>query len=290
MPPNKKNNDSPYLWSVICILVGALLLALAIIIEILFPDFPKWIIEVIKVFGTTITSVFSVSIIYEKLIAERQFDFFKTSLKDCIMEMDSIQSKCMKLGIGKIFESRNEFERKVSLADVIKDSPENGSLICIGKSLFYILNKTGELKDALNKGMKIEFACADPKNITPTLCKVSQLYASDIYSALNPLQELITWAMETEVKGSIELRYHHTDYPDSVVIFTTKDEQEILCWDLSFGRDLNQKRVIYFYVDNGTLGNDLKKRYTDVWDGSTPQIKYADKGIQVNTYGWEFKK
>lgn len=279
---SKWAKESMHLVSVIMILLGIALIMAGKVLNI--GDIIK---EVLEGVGATIIGIITVSLIYQRFIAEKHFAAFKDLLKSELKEIDSIQSKCMKLGIIEIFETRNAYEKEYPLMNIIDQSPENGKIICVARSLFHLLIKTGELKMGLEKGLTFKLACIDPNKITPTLEKVSGLYKQVIDHALMTLKELLTWAMETKPKGSIELKYHGTDLLDSVFIFTAKDGKEKLAWDLSFGRDLTQKRVII--LDTGyPLGKDLKSRYMDIYQNTTLQIIYSNGDITYNNFGWEF--
>ncbi len=150
-----------------------------------------------------------------------------------------------------------------------------------------MLNKTSELKKGLEKGLTIELACVDPSKVTPSLEKVFFLYKSDIDSALNALRDLLNWAIKTNAKGSIELKYHWADFPDSVFIFVSKSGEEKLVWDLSFGRDLTQKRIIIFDTDY-PLGENLRRRYLAIYQNAALQIQYSNGKIKHNNFDWNF--
>lgn len=273
--------ESTFLWSALMILLGIVLILAA-------RYFPNTIAEeILRFAGITFISVFAVSLIYQTFIAERHFQNFRELLTGELKEMDSIQSKCMKLGINEIFETRNVYETKYPLISIIDQSPEAGKILCIARSLFHLLNKTDELKRGLEKGLAFELACVDPDKITPSLEKVSLLYRTDIDSALTALKDLLSWAIETKPKGSIELKYHWADFPDSVFIFASKSGEEKLAWDLTFGRDLVQKRVMI--LDTGfPLGKDLKSRYTTVYKNADCQIQYSNGEIKHNNFDWKF--
>lgn len=228
--------EATYMWSVIMILLGIVLILLG---KLLNTD--NTVKRVLEFVGITFIGVFAVSLIYQRFVAEKHFEDFKRLLASEVKEMDSIQSKCMKLGINKIFETRNTYEAEYPLMDIIEQSPQNGKIICIARSLFHLLNKTDELKKGLEKGLIFELACVNPDKISLSLEKVSLLYKPDIEAVLRALKNLLSWAIKATAKGSIELRYHWADFPDSVFVFTSKDGREKLVWDLSFGRDLIQK-------------------------------------------------
>ncbi len=278
----KEAKESTYMWSAIMILVGIVFILLGKVLNI-----DNTIKGVLEFVGITFVGVFAVSLIYERFVAEKHFEDFKRLLTTELKEMDSIQSKCTKLGINQIFETRYTYETEYPLMNIIDHSPEDGEIICVARSLFHLLNKTGELKKGLEKGLTFKLALIDPEKINPSLEKVSLLYKSDIDSALKALKDLISWAIKNKAKGTIELKYHWADFPDSVFIFTSKDRKKKLVWDLTFGRDLTQKRVIIFDTDY-PLGKDLKSRYMTIYQNATLQIKYSNGNVEHNSFGWEF--
>lgn len=282
MEKYKWAKESTYMWSAIMILLGVVLILLG-----KFPNIDNTLKGILEFIGITFISVFAVSLIYQRFIAEKHFEDFKELLASELKEMDSIQSKCMKLGINEIFETRNAYETEYPLMNIIEQSPKNGKIICIARSLFYLLNKRGEFKRGLEKGLTFELACVDPNKISPYLEKVALVYKSDSDSSLRALKDLLTWAIETKAKGSIELKYHSADLFDSAFMFTSKDGEEKLVWDLSFGRDTLQKRIVILDTEY-PLGRDLKDRYMTIYQNATHQIRYSNGDIKHNNFGWKF--
>lgn len=278
----KGAKESTYMWSAVMILLGIIFILLGKVFNI--ENTVKGVLEFV---GITFVGVFAVSLIYQRFVAEKHFEDFKALLAGELKEMDSIQSKCLKLGINEVFETRNTYETGYPLMNIMEQSSENGKIICVARSLFHLLNKTGELKKGLEKGLTFELACVDPDKITPSLEKVSLMYKSDTDSALRALKDLLGWAIKTNAKGSIELKYHEVDLLDSGFIFTSRNGKKKLVWDLSFGRDLTQKRVIILDTDY-PLGKDLKSRYMTIYQNATSQIRYSNGNMMHNSFGWKF--
>ena len=283
MAKYKAAKEVTYMLSTIMILIGVILILLSKISNI--GGTLRGILEFI---GITLLGVFAVSLVYQRFVAEKHFEDFKTLLTSQLKEMDLIQSQCIKLGISEIFETRTAYQAKYPLITIIEQSPDNANITCIARSLFHLMNKTGEIKKGLENGLTFELACIDPNLVTHTLEEVSFLYKSDIESALRELRNLLSWAVTTKPKGAIQLRYHHADSLDTVFIFTSEDGGEKLVWDLSFGRDLTQKRVMILDTSEGSLGNDLKNRYTSILkDPATSiQIQYSKGDIKHDGFGW----
>ncbi len=111
--------ESTYMWFALIILFGIVLILLGKSLNIDITI--KGILEFV---GTTLVGVFAVSLIYERFIAEKHFEDFKKLLTSELKEMDSIQSKCMKLGIKEILETRNAYEMEYPLMNIIADIQE----------------------------------------------------------------------------------------------------------------------------------------------------------------------
>lgn len=271
-----------YYWSCIMILIGIVLILLGRLLDT--DNAFKAIFEFI---GITLVGVFGVSLIHQKFIADKQFEDFRELLVSQFKEMDAIESKCIKFGVKEIFETRNAYEETYPLMNIIEECPEDSQIISIARSHFHLLNKTSELKKGLEKGLIFKLACVNPDRITSYLAEASLLYKSDTESALTALKDLLKWAIRTKPRGAIELRCHETDLYDSTLIFTSKDGDEKLVWDLSFGRDLTHKRVIILDTRN-QLGEDLKSRYMTIYNIATPKIHYVNGEINLNEFDWEF--
>lgn len=278
--------DLTYCWAAGMILFGIVLILVAEIIEpkTEFMEFLRGFLEFI---GIAFVSVFGVSLIYERYIAEKHFEDFKKMLVSQFEEMDSIQSKCMKLGIKEIFETRNAYEQKMPLKNIIEQSPEKSEIISVARSMYHLIgDRRTELEEGLKRGLKFKFACIDPKGMSEILKNVSGSDEHDIEAARNALKNLIGWAIETKPKGSIELIYHTVDLFDSVLLFTSEDGGKKLVWDLSFGRSFEEKRVMILDIYDNSLGDDLTKRYMTLLHDLKPGIKYSDGRIEIDEFGW----
>lgn len=271
-----------YIWSFIMILIGIIFVVISNA-----PLIPGSLSKILEFTGTTFIGVFAVSFLYQVLIAKQHFLDFKNLLKSQLKELDSVQSKCQKLGVLELFETRNDYEQHYPLAEVIKRCPEKEGIVCVGRSLFQLLNKTKPLHDGLREGKIFKFAIIDHEKMNPSLEKVSKLYKTDIKSALEVFKDLISWATQNKAKGSIELRYHSADLPDSFFMFTTDYNEQRVVWDLGFGRDLSEKKIIVLNPQE-PLGKDIKLRYVSIYNDASVQFKYSDGKIILNRFEWVF--
>lgn len=234
---------------------------------------------ILEFLGTTLISIFSVSILYDVFIAQKHFDDFKLLLTDELKELESIQSMCMKLGIIAIFETRDDYERKYPLMSIIEQQSEKAELYFIGKSLFNLINKRSVFENGLKKGLKFNLACINPKELDKCLMK-DELYDSDIGSVKTGFKSLIDWSKENNVSGSIQLKYLNVNILDTVSIFIDENKEKLI-WDLSFGRDLQKKKVIVLDTER-PLGADLKSRYLKIYECSEKIIELKNGNIELN--------
>ncbi len=262
-------------------LVGTVLIVLALI-----PDKEKTGEKIMLGFGTTLLGVFGVSLVYEVFVAEKHFEDFKNILEDKLKGMDLIQSKCIKLGVNEIFETRHEYELKYPFGTLVDEAPPNSKIRCVARSLFVLTTKEEAFKNGLVRGLSFELACVDPNLKSPIIDEVWQQYDTDTASALTAVKRLMTWAVSAKPKGSFELRYHQANSLDSALVFMSKNREEKLVWDLSFGRSMSDKKVII--TDTACpLGAGLKSRYDGIYRLSTCQIRYANGSIECNNLGWK---
>jgi len=183
--------------------------------------------------------------------------------------------------VHDIFETRFEYETVHSFQQQIISIPPNSRILCVARSLFHILNKEAEIKAGLSNGIRFEFACLDPSAATEQMTTLTQVYPEDIRSSLISLKSIARWAVEHKLSGSIELRYHTLYLPDSFTIFQSRINPDVV-WDLSFGRDLTQKRVVFFRAAPGTLGDDLFVRYDMIWSQSEPRFLLKGGKIELD--------
>jgi hypothetical protein len=235
--------------------------------------------EVTDPVGILISSICSASFVYERFIAERHFRSFSELLQHEIRMLDTVASKCLKLGIEKVFETRMECESEYPLRQVIENANPNSEILCIGNSLFHIMTKVEELKVGLRKGLHFNLACMDP-SLTPDVLRKMEVPRSDILAALERVVSLANWFKRERPPGSFELRCHNIFLKDSLFVFETAEGVKVI-WDLSFGASLNEKRVFLFAADAGNLGDNLATRYRSIWDSFADASKVTLKGAEV---------
>jgi len=238
--------------------------------------------SLLESFGILFTSIFFISFLYEKFIAEKHFEQFRVLIRSQLESMDSVQSMCARLGIREIFESRNDFEAKYPLFALFSKTKPNSRILAIGRSMFFFFNRGDAIKSALQNGSNMQIACISPTEISDVLMKVCYLWDSDIQSALHGVNELLQWIEDKKPPGTFELRVHKAPLPDSI-LYTESGNEKLMAWDMTFGRDTNQKRIFVIEPGEGNIGDDLLKRYEAVWSLGEVYIKVESGGrITVN--------
>ena len=265
--------------SIIMILFGLLLIVTgqAVFVEGLWS-------KLFDSLGILVTSIFVVSLLYEKFVAEKHFGEFMQVLNRQLRSMDTLQSRCLRLGIEELFESRTEYELKYPLAYLIDIAKPNTDFLTVGRSLFHLLHKESELKDGLRKGLHFRIACLDPEYVTPQMSGLTQVYSADIQSTLAALSDLVAWAQEERAPGVLELRYHRLYLPDSGLMLEGADGP-LLVWDLSFGRDLSMRRVILLKPAPTNLGANLANRYQAIWKQSECKFLLEKGAVEHDDLG-----
>jgi hypothetical protein len=261
--------------AIILILFGITLILISIIIGHHF-----WK-EFLKELGIVLFSVSVVSLIYELWIAEKHFKKFHSELKKQIEMGETNAAICQRLGILQIFPTRDLYEAKYPLRDITSALAKGQIMRTVGRSLFLIMNKPSALKQAVEKGAIVEFCCFDPTIDSSEIIKVSGLELTDIHSALSAFQkEFLNWLESKKPEGEIEIRFHKVHLLDSFFQFILNNKN-VAAWDLSFGRDISDKRV--FLLDGEySFYKDLFERYNRVWDQSQVVFHYVNQQIITN--------
>jgi len=242
----------------------------------------KWeyVRELLKELGIVLLSVFSVSLIYELSLAEKHLQSFHALLRAEIQQAETIAAACARLGIDQIFPSREVFEMKYPLADIVAGKNACSEVRMIGTSLFHVMNRSNCFKQALQRGAKLDLCLFDSDKFSYLSPKLPDLENSDIQSAISTFKKtIVAWIEGAQPKGQIELRYHDAYLFQSFARFKLSDH-DLGVWDLSFGRDISEKRVLLVDPTWG-LGKDLAKRFDSIWNSSPIVFKYENGQITV---------
>jgi len=243
--------------------------------------------QLVQSFGVVVTSVFVVSLLYEKFLAEKHLAEYKRLFDRLLTNLNTIQSKCMKLGIDAAFETRRECEERYPLSALIDMAKEGSEFYCVARSMHFFLNKTQAVQEGLNKGLQFKLACTDDSKETwnKVVAGLTFLQIHDINSALDALRNIVHWAVKNDSEGSIEVRFHKLHLPDTALLIET-DDGVLVIWDLSFGRDVDHKKVLVLKEGPGGLGDDLADRYLGIWEHSEKRFEMKRGEIVLDKLGF----
>lgn len=259
-------------------LLSLLMISLGIILILVSKSLPQGLIrDLLETFGILFSSVFFISFLYEKFLAEKHFSQFREVMGEQLLAMDNLQSLCTKLGIREIFENRNDYERKYPLVELLSKVKAKGKLLVVARTMFHFLNKQEAIKRALEKGASLQMACLAPRSINPALANLSFIKISDIKTPLEVLSDLLTWIQESKPSGTLELRTYEQPLPDSL-FYVELEDRNMLAWDMTFGRDLTHKRVFLLEPASTNLGTDLLNRYTTLFNSGKACLKVDSGG------------
>jgi hypothetical protein len=258
---------------VFTLLIFALLGVILLLTSVAIPHDHIFAKDFTRELGIVLLAVCGVSIIYEIFVAEKHFEKFSASLQKQIERGETNAATCERLGILRIYPTRHLFETNYPL-DARVSAASVGSRFCIiGRSLLQLMMKGPDIKRALTKGVKVELCCFDPsKALMPAIAGFG---TSDISATLARfIKEFGPWLADTKPCGSLQLRFHGIDLFDSYFAFSF-DGRPLINWDLSFGAEVADKRIILLDSTKG-LGADLDKRYRAIWDAAAPKFIYEN--------------
>ena len=262
-------------------LLSLLMIALGVIFIFISKELSQGVVrDILESFGVLFTSIFFISLLYEKFLAEKHFSQFKKVMGDQLLAMDNLQSICTRLGIREIFETRNDYEKKYPLLELLSRVKTNGKILVAARTLFHFLNKEEAIKRALEKGAHLQMTCLTPTCINTALADLSFIKVSDIKTPLEVLLDLLPWIEEHKPSGTIELRTYEQPLPDSLLYVET-DDKNIVAWDMTFGRDLIHKKVFLLEPASTNLGTDLLNRYMKLFNSGKECLKVDPSGNVV---------
>lgn len=253
------SKDNSVRWLILVLAATGLLL---ISISFLFPH--EWVFrrELAKELGIVIFAVFTVSMVYEAMLAQRHRDKFLALLQQQIEQLENNAAVCEQLGIIQIFPRRDIFETHHPFSEVVSSLGAKDEIRIIARTLFLVMTHPETLKDAIRKGARVELCALKPEVLDQEAAKISMMSASEIETAKEIFKgEIATWIKETNPPppGAVVLRFHKFPLLDSCLI----DKSRVV-WDLSFGRDLVSKRIFLVNKER-PFGQDLINRYDKIW-------------------------
>lgn len=285
--PNRKHEGQmiPVLVFIILALTGLLLISISIFIDPC--GIHNFLKELLKELGIVLLAVFTVSLIYELVIAKKYFSNFLALLSKQIEQGESNGAVCEYIGIRQIFKTRDIFESTYPLDKTLGYITTGSKIRIVAVSLFYIMSKSDLIKDAISKGAEFELDIYDPESSNKDYENIQNLQISDIISTINIFKtDFVDWIKKDKPKGKIELKFHRYTLFDSYSIFDL-ESNKFGVWDSSFGRSSSRKRTFIIDVDK-PLGKDLHQRYDRIWEHSTSMFQYDGKNILLDNLSDKF--
>lgn len=263
------------------ILLGLLMIAISVDITHQQEGLRETFSEFLKELGIVVLAVFTVSLLYELLVAKRYHERFINLLGNLMKRGDSNRAACARLGITQIFPSRNDFERDHPLASLTSNFASGSSIRIVAQSLNHLMNNPKVLKEAIRNGAQVELAIFDPKSTPSEIDKHPDLILEDLEGTVAVFKRnIVNWLKKELPTGGIELRYHQVLIFDSFVHLKS-EEQNLIVWDWGFGRDLAAHRILMLDPKE-ILGLDILERYKHVWKDAKAAFKYENKVISTD--------
>jgi hypothetical protein len=231
--------------------------------------------------GVVVFSVFAVKLIYESAVARGHFREFSAMLALQLQAGESNAAVASRLGIRRIYATRNEYQQQYPLNNIVQKARPGSTLRIVGQSLFLLLGRGADLHAALGRGVQVNLCLMHPDTEKSELDKLPHLTAGDLEASASLIKQLARQLSAEKREGIFEVRFHRIHLFDSYSSFQLEDDaSELVAWDLSFGRDPSDKRVIL--AEKGKpFGQDLARRYDAVWRAS--QCVYSFQGGRVRT-------
>jgi hypothetical protein len=257
---------------------------LLIAISILLPPAGPWgyLHELLKELGIVILAVFTVSLLYEKLAAKRHLQEVRAELRGLLQEGENNAAACAQLGIREIFPNREVYERKYPIAGWTSKLGNKSTFRVVAQTMFHLMTKIDAVKMAIDRGAQVELCITNPDNHSHlSLLEQFGPQVAEIQATVSVFKKQIEeWVNQTNPRGKVELRYHRLPLIDSY-LFIKSTNLNVVVWDLSFGRALEEKRI--FLVDpNVRLGLDLTVRYGRIWDDSAGSTAFKYEGMTAS--------
>jgi hypothetical protein len=278
-PPRKDYITTATLLQLILVVGGLGLIA----VSLLVPDHgvSGYVRELLKETGIVLFAVFSVSLLYERLLAERHQRHFLANLREEITRGEGNAAMCGSLGILRFFLGRHSYEAVHPLPQVTSDLTMGDSLRIFGKTLFITATKAEVVKSLLARGVTIELCLLDPSLPHEAMRLYNDVAMSEIVTSLDRFKTgLRTWLMTTRPPAKCSIRFHHAATIDSYFHAMGK-ETTFEAWEWSFGPDLSQKRILVL-DSSKPLGRDVAARYERLWLAAEAAFSYDNGRVLVD--------
>ena len=245
----------------------------------------KLFVDIVREFGIVLVSVWGVSLLYERYIADRHFRTFHTNLKDLVGRGESNAAVCEGTGIINIYRDRKSYEKDHPLVDQVRQLRDGDHLRIVGRSLVFLMYNWQQLRPVIENGGSLHLCLINPKfddglfRILAGYSKTETALALERFTS-----SFLPWLRSSQPRGGVEIRFHNLPLLDSYTERKQGDEYRSV-WDLNFGEGL-QSRVIFYVDAKGIFGEDLRqRRYGPIWDRSDRVFEYRAGQVTVNEIG-----
>jgi len=238
----KEPADSTVKWVVTVFILAGLLL---IVISVALPHEGIWTYfkDFLKELGIVVLSVFAISLIYERTVAEKYLDYFLSRLRLQVEEGESNAATCAHLGIIRIFSTRDVFEMTYPLAQLVAGLTGESQLRVVARSIFLLVTKADMIQKAISQGAQVELCLIDPSSPPEEIAKAPDVELGDIHSVVSTFRKQIAnWVETTKPRGKVEVRFHQIPFIDSFTSISSANHH-FIAWDISFGRAITSKNL-----------------------------------------------
>ena len=275
-----RGSSVPPQWVFVMLaLVGLILLLVSLLLD--REQVPEVLVDLLKELGIVVLAVFAVSLLYELFVAQKYMEQFLEYLRSEVQRGESNAAVCALLGVTRIFPTRQRYEVEYPLEDLTTAFRSGSTLRIVARSLFLLMGKPAPLARAIQQGGTLELCAFDPRSSSSQAATMPDLEVSDIEAALARFKkDIADWIRSNKPSGVVQLRHHGITLFDSYVSLESPTHRFVV-WDLSFGRDTTQKRIIMLDPAK-PLAADLRKRYDQVWENSHTVFHYDGSTIIVD--------
>jgi hypothetical protein len=240
-----------------------------------------YVCDFLKDLGIVIAAVCAVHLMYEALLAEKYFHRFAARLREEVEKGETNVATCAALGIERIFLTRDVFEQAYPLGPLLAPLGNGDRLRVVARSLFLLMSKAQIIKGAIERGAVVELCVLDPATPQDQASRYTALMVTDIASAVAVFTDTIAaWAGVSKPPGAVELRYHDLVLFDSYTSIHGPG-RNLVVWDLSFGRDVTEKRMLLLDAAK-PLAADLTKRYDQIFDKAALWFEYRQGAVKTD--------
>lgn len=267
------------LLTIIVILLGSVTLLAAQLLKVHLGA-SIWV-SILETFGVTLFTVFSVKLVYEKLIAGEHIKAFGALVRKEFGHFKDAAVSYETLGIREAFSSRSAFLARHSLGNIVASRARISTLTIVGTNLFHIMNQRDYLLQAVGRGIALQLCILDPRLHSPAMEQLTGLEKDSCNASVRKMQELLRALAEKKPPGSLEIRAHKFFLFDSLIFSVTQDHVNFVALSMSFGPDLKDKREIVLDATK-QLGQDLVGRYGKLWTSAEKVVEFKEGELMLD--------